>query len=496
MEYAGPADSVTESRENMVEVSPASEQFLLNLFMSASHLDDASQYPKVVDASMPTSTPEDPLLVPSSQSTGSVFSSQAPPSTPPSVSPLSSQSRDIVPITEPELCKEQADLVDLICSGRNVFYTGSAGTGKSTVLKAAVKRLKELGKRVYTVAPTGRAALDINGMTTWSYAGWTPASHKKPLERLVREAHGRLVWSRFDRTDVLIIDEISMVENHHLERLNQIMKSARENSKAFGGVQIVTLGDFCQLPPVLPFEYCIKCGEKTTSEKRGTLYECAKCEVVYNDSDKWAFESQAWEEADFDHIKLTTIHRQSDTEFIDILDKFRLGKPLSSSDKHTLLNHDSMTDNAVKLYPRNKSVKSLNDKELAKLTDSPKIFESSDDYQPRGEQAKVKNKVEQREKALNKLDQHRFEPRIVLKRKMQVVLLVNLDIENGLVNGSQGEIVGFQPCDPTTMPRVATRGKYGDIQQVEIQKFIKKAEYKAWAVVQFYNGKRKAIYAQ
>lgn len=74
---------------------------------------------------------------------------------------------------EPVLCKEQAELVELLVSGKNVFYTGSAGCGKSTVLKAFTKRLKSMSKNVKIIAHTGRAALDINGWTTWTFAAWT-----------------------------------------------------------------------------------------------------------------------------------------------------------------------------------------------------------------------------------------------------------------------------------------------------------------------------------
>lgn len=149
-------------------------------------------------------------------------------------------SADIVPIVEPTLCKEQADLVDVILSGRNVFYTGSAGCGKSTVLKAFVKRFAEVGMKVNIIAPTGRAALDINGSTTWTYAGWTPDHHKKPLKELRASGHGKFVHRRLNETNVLVIDEISMVENHHFERLNHLMKASRGNEHAaFGGVQVV-----------------------------------------------------------------------------------------------------------------------------------------------------------------------------------------------------------------------------------------------------------------
>ena len=95
-----------------------------------------------------------------------------------------------------------------------------------------------MGKWVDIIAPTGRAALDINGCTIWTYAGWVPDSMKLGIKELEKKANGKFVWKRLNRTEVLVIDEISMLENHHFERLNRIMRSARRNSKAFGGVLI------------------------------------------------------------------------------------------------------------------------------------------------------------------------------------------------------------------------------------------------------------------
>ncbi|KAF5981301.1 hypothetical protein FBULB1_4867 [Fusarium bulbicola] len=150
------------------------------------------------------------------------------------------------PVPEPTLCKEQQDLLDLILSGRNVFFTGSAGCGKSTVLKAAVKKLRAAGKIVHITAPTGRAALGVNGVTTWSYMGWSIDSIKSPLSDLKSDSHRTTVKARLMETDVLVIDEISMVENHHLQRMNECLKSARcwspqhnnysPTAPAFGGV--------------------------------------------------------------------------------------------------------------------------------------------------------------------------------------------------------------------------------------------------------------------
>lgn len=206
---------------------------------------------------------------------------------------------------EPVLCREQQEVVDLIVAGHNVFYTGSAGCGKSTVLKAFTACLRDRGKTVKIVAPTGKAALDINGSTTWTFAGWTPGHMKKPLKDLITAAHGKFVSKRFRSTDVLVIDEISMVENHLLARLNHIMKAARGSDKPFGGVQLVVTGDFCQLPPVKPFQYCMICGREQNriiGDNGETLYRCPQ-HGDCNDDDKWAFRSKAWEECEFKHVR-------------------------------------------------------------------------------------------------------------------------------------------------------------------------------------------------
>lgn len=146
----------------------------------------------------------------------------------------------------PVLTPEQQKVVDLILQGHNVFYTGSAGCGKSTILKAFVKQFQAQGKRVKIVAPTNLAALNVGGVTTWSFAGWTPDSLKKPLDKLMQAAHGKEVWERFHSVDVLVIDEISMVENLMFERLNEIMKASLGEERGggpFGGVQIIVTGD-------------------------------------------------------------------------------------------------------------------------------------------------------------------------------------------------------------------------------------------------------------
>lgn len=293
---------------------------------------------------------------------------------PPSSSLEGGTGAPLAPSDEVQLCPEQAYVVELAKSGRNVFYTGSAGCGKSTVLKAIVRELEALQKKVWILAPTGRAALQVNGSTTWTYAGWTPDHHKRPLDDLRRAAHGKFVWKRLnEKTDVVIIDEISMVENLHFERLNEVMKEARFDPKlevqpAFGGAQMIVTGDFCQLPPVKPFQHCIECGRELSegSNMDGATYSCPQ-HGVYYDKDKWAFRSKAWTQCNFEHVHLKNIHRQSDPTFIRILQKCRVGTPFTAKDIDILMNHDCMVHHATRLFATKEEVRKVNQAAFTKL---------------------------------------------------------------------------------------------------------------------------------
>ena len=154
------------------------------------------------------------------------------------------------------LCEERASLLKQSARGHNIFYTGAAGTGKSTVLRAMVYYLsrKSIGDErlvVEVASPTGITALKIGGKTIHMFAGWGLKAEKYPLKRLKRHACKRRNWIRLSAPDVLIIDEVSMVSNFKLTRLDHVMRSARHQEHLpFGGVQVIITGDFFQLPPV------------------------------------------------------------------------------------------------------------------------------------------------------------------------------------------------------------------------------------------------------
>ena len=416
---------------------------------------------------------------------------------------------------DPPLCPEQAALVDLVASGKNIFYTGSAGCGKSTALKAITKRLRSMSKTVRIIAPTGCAALQVNGTTTWTFAGWTPNHHKRSLEELRGAAHGKYVWKRLNEVNVLIIDEISMIENLHFERLNELMKEARGNKRAFGGIQVIVTGDFCQLPPVKPFEHCIQCGRELIrgSSEFGTIFSC-RMHGDYYEKDKFAFRSRAWQECNFDHVQLTTIHRQNDETFIRILQKCRIGQRLSEPDIDLLMDHECMVHHATKLFATRDEMNKVNRAEFERLKGLNHIYWCLDNFfwqqaHPHLQWKGVRKPRDgpQSKGPLKALEDHRFPECVQLKKGMLVVLLVNLDLESGLCNGSQGIICGFEQNDPKLLPKAKTNsaedpanrvfGEHARLKEEQIKLFITDpgTRYRTWPVVRFHNGRVRTIYA-
>ena len=402
--------------------------------------------------------------------------------------------RITAPRTEPQLCDEQLELIDLIMKGRNVFYTGSAGCGKSTVLRNFVARLKARGSNVRIIAPTGKAALEVGGVTLYSYAGWTPDILKKSMKRLEQNAHKRRNWERIRDTDVLIIDEVSMVENQILERLNRVMKSARGKKKPFGGVQIIVTGDFCQLPPVKPFRFCMECGTELLRHSGGKLYECEE-HGEFDDGEKWAFCSDAWKECDFVHFRLKRVHRQKEPVFKTLLEKCRLGKPLDQGEKNLLLNHKCKTTGAVRLFPTRDEVGQVNDAEMAWLEGRSLKFNCLDNFFWNREHVDLQIKSERGPypHTLLALDEHRFESILEMKENMLVILLINLDFDAGLINGSQGVIVGFEADNDDSLPE--QYGEYRARKKGLIREFVKRAAVCEWPIVQFQNGEKRTIHA-
>lgn len=209
---------------------------------------------------------------------------------------------------------DQSIALARINEGRNVFLTGAAGTGKSSVTVEAIRR--RLGDRSLKVcATTGVAALnlrdklaamfgqhvDTSTVYRWAGIGLGPREGQTFEDYLAfMRSRSRIGWaattSRIRNTRTLIIDEVSMLPGRVLEFVDYVCRSIRGDDRPFGGIQVIAVGDFLQLPPVA---------------KTGRY--------------DWAFLSPVWEALDFSAVSLRTVHRQDDPEFISILNQFREG---------------------------------------------------------------------------------------------------------------------------------------------------------------------------
>ncbi|MEK7100428.1 MAG: PIF1 family ATP-dependent DNA helicase [Patescibacteria group bacterium] len=185
----------------------------------------------------------------------------------------------------------------LVESGKNLFITGKAGTGKSTLLKVIRDALTE---NYVILAPTGVAAVNIGGQTIHSFFGFRPDI---TIEKVLRRKHPRNP-DVCKNLEVLIIDEISMVRADLLDCVNTFLTMhGPEKGRPFGGVQLIFIGDLYQLPPIVTYKE-----KEIFSEMYLSPY---------------FFDSKAFSETEFKIVELTKIYRQTEQEFIDILNAVR-----------------------------------------------------------------------------------------------------------------------------------------------------------------------------
>ena len=196
------------------------------------------------------------------------------------------------------LSDEQRKVLELATeSKKSVFFTGSAGTGKSVLLREIIRFLREKYKReidrVAVTASTGLAACNVGGVTLHSFAGIGLGKEAVPelVRKIKRNQKAKLRWMR---TKVLIIDEISMVDGDLFDKLEGIARIIRNNGRPFGGIQLVITGDFFQLPPV----------------------------PDYGRIAKFAFDAATWNTSIEHTIGLTQVFRQKDPGGIDCLNQF------------------------------------------------------------------------------------------------------------------------------------------------------------------------------
>jgi uracil-DNA glycosylase len=326
------------------------------------------------------------------------------------------------------LTPEQRNVFDIIESGKNVFVTGSGGTGKSYLIHSLYNELPKrmlqdtgLGVRVSVTALTGCAAILLGchakTIHSWSGIGLGKGSVEELVYKINRNGRAKKNWKC---TNVLIIDEISMMTPELLEKLDMIGRIVRRNrSKPFGGIQVVLIGDFLQLPPV------------------------TKGEDI-----KFAFESEKWNEIIHEVVELTYIHRQQDNAFRNILEESRFGSLSPESirilESRMHLNWKTNRIRPTLLFPRRAEVNLINESNLNALTGVRYSYKASTVIGPE-HNAGFNQKHEAFKQYVAMFDREAtYEPELILAEGAQVMLLTNLDIDKKLVNGSRGVVVGFK----------------------------------------------------
>ena len=328
-----------------------------------------------------------------------------------------------------ELSDEQIKALNAFKRRENVFITGPGGTGKSELIRHLVAEAKKNGRKVQVCALTGCAAVLIqcSGAKTihsWSGIGLANGDQHTVVDRVCKNKHKRGVWTA---TDVLIIDEVSMMSKKLFYVLDRIGRKTRKCLDIpFGGMQVVFSGDFYQLPPV---------GNDKEPE-----------------TTEFCFESENWNSTFGEVVELKTTFRQTDVAYAKILNQIRVGKITKKGIKllesRVGMQCDDQVIKPTILLPRRREAEIINKRELAKLNTEERVFKIA---QSKHTKETVHVPEEQREKEFNYLSTNIMAVKeLILKEGAQVMCVANVDVDGPipLVNGSQGVVVGFENDTP------------------------------------------------
>ena len=322
--------------------------------------------------------------------------------------------------TKVELTASQKEALEALESGKNVFLTGEAGTGKSFLLSHFVAKVKN-DKTVLISAPTGKASLNVGGVTLHRLF-----SLGTDVLSLAQEPTITQTAEPLKNADILIIDEVSMCRLDVFEKCMKTLKLANPD------IQVVLVGDFLQLPPVLVND-------------EAKIYEELHGARVY------AFESVLWEEFDFVTKQLKEVVRQKDPEFIENLNLARRGNADCISYFNSL--NSKRPKGAIEVCGSNKTANKINERELDKIESFQKTYRAEIEILEEG------FKLTNAEKPIDDT--------IKLKVGARVVLCANITDKN-VFNGQMG-----------TITRMDERGVFVDFDGKDEEVYI--CEYE-WAI--------------
>jgi ATP-dependent DNA helicase PIF1 len=323
-------------------------------------------------------------------------------------------------------------------AGSNLFITGPGGTGKSHLIKTIRQDLEQRSTKYAVCALTGCAAVLLNCFAktihSWSGIGLCQGEVHEIVDKAAKNRKANTNWKS---TRVLIVDEVSMMSQKMFEVLDRIGQVIRKNPlRPFGGIQVIFIGDFYQLPPV---------GKRDEPETTRFCFESARWSATFP--------------AD-SHIALKTMFRHKNPEFIKVLDEVRQGvlTPESAALLHARILEPTECDGIVptKLFPRNADAERVNDTMYAKLTDAEHVYESkrltrlstyTETGTPIPTDLIVRTEALSPDEMKQQLDlfeeNSKIVPKLRLKKGAVVMCLANLDTDSGICNGSQGIVVDF-----------------------------------------------------
>jgi ATP-dependent exoDNAse (exonuclease V) alpha subunit len=293
----------------------------------------------------------------------------------------------------------QAQGLEVLNTNKNVFLTGCAGSGKSHLLK---HYLKTTDAKVPVLASTGAAAVIVGGRTVHSFFG-LGIMEGGPAATVERALKDKRVVKRLKEATTLVIDEVSMISGQTLDVAETIARRARNKPETWGGLRLIMVGDFGQLPPVT------RAGQQRD----------------------WAFLSRSWVESEFYPVVLKTIVRTQDQRFLNVLDQIRRGDCTASVQDFLKSRTKNIEDHfkGTRLYSRRDVVEKENLIQLERLSAPPVHYQTI--YQGKG-------------KHLDAIQKNApFAAAITLKAGALVMLRAN-DPEGRYVNGSLATVLDLE----------------------------------------------------
>jgi ATP-dependent DNA helicase PIF1 len=352
----------------------------------------------------------------------------------------------------------QKEALEILKTGANVFLTGEPGSGKTYTINQYVEYLREHGIEPAITASTGIAATHIGGYTihSWSGIGIKKNLSKYDYDFITTKEH---VVKRIEKTKVLIFDEVSMLDASTLESVDYVCRLIKRNEFPFGGLQVVLVGDFFQLPPVSrneigPASRELQRGEDRSKERREDTQE-----IIFDDFEpranrsNFCFHSRTWTQLKPLICYLSEQHRQEDDKFLSILASIRRNEFGEEHFSHIQSRMGLGLPKAgiPKLFSHNEDVDRINGQELGKIFGDMKVYK----MESRGS----KPLVESIKRGC--LSPEKLELKIGAK-----VMFTKNNSNEGFVNGTLGEVVDFD--EVSSMPIVRTmNGRQIEVEQME-----------------------------